>query len=120
MGLPMARRLLDAGHDVSICSRTRNAGVESLAASGATVRESPAALAAGAEIVLTALPTEASVRDVYAAMSEVADRDQLYADHSTVSIKLNQWCAEQARSQGRDPFSTHPCREARPAPTPEP
>ncbi len=100
MGLPMARRLLDAGHDVSICSRTRNAGVELLAANGATVRESPAALAAGAEIVLTALPTEASVRDVYAAMSEVADRDQLYADHSTVSIKLNQWCAEQVAAKG--------------------
>ena len=100
MGLPMARRLLDAGHDVSICSRTRNAGVESLAASGATVRESPAALAAGAEIVLTALPTEASVRDVYAAMSEVADRDQLYADHSTVSVKLNQWCAERLAAKG--------------------
>ncbi len=100
MGLPMAHRLLGAGHEVSICSRTRNAGVESLAEKGATVRESPAALAAGAEMVLTALPTEASVGEVYAAMAEVAYRDQLYVDHSTVSIKLNQWCAAQLAEKG--------------------
>jgi len=100
MGLPMAHRLLSAGHEVSICSRTRNAGVESLVEKGATVRESPAALAAGAEMVLTALPTEVSVREVYAAMAEVAYRDQLYADHSTVSIALNHWCAEELATKG--------------------
>jgi 3-hydroxyisobutyrate dehydrogenase-like beta-hydroxyacid dehydrogenase len=100
MGRPMAQRLLGAGHEVSICSRSRNAGVESLAEQGATIRESPAALAADVEMVLTALPTEASVRDVYASMSEVAHGDQLYADHSTVSVKLNQWCAAQLAAKG--------------------
>jgi len=93
MGLPMARRLLSAGHAVSVHSRTRTAAVDALAQEGAVVRDSPAALAVGAEVVLTALPTEASVRDVYAAMAEVATEGQLYADHSTVSIELNRWCA---------------------------
>ena len=58
------------------------------------MRASPADLAEGAEIILTALPTEDAVTAVFVAMSEVARRDQLYVDHSTVSIKLNRWCAE--------------------------
>jgi 3-hydroxyisobutyrate dehydrogenase-like beta-hydroxyacid dehydrogenase len=94
MGAPIAARLLAGGHDVSICSRSRNAGVDSLVAGGAVAYESPAALAANTETILTALPTEESVRDVYAQMSGVATEGQLYVDHSTVSIGLNRWCAE--------------------------
>lgn len=94
MGTPIATRLLSAGHQVSICSRSRTARVDALEKGGATVRASPADLAEGAEVILTALPTEDAVTAVFAAMSEVARRDQLYVDHSTVSIKLNRWCAE--------------------------
>jgi 3-hydroxyisobutyrate dehydrogenase-like beta-hydroxyacid dehydrogenase len=94
MGAPIATRLLATGHEVSVCSRTKSVRVDSLVDSGAAVYESPAALAAHAETILTALPTEDSVRDVYAQMSEVASEGQLYIDHSTVSIGLNRWCAE--------------------------
>jgi 3-hydroxyisobutyrate dehydrogenase-like beta-hydroxyacid dehydrogenase len=94
MGTPIAARLLAAGHEVSICNRSRNARVESLAESGAVVRASPADLAAHAELILTALPTEDSVRDVYVQMADVAAAGQLYVDHSTVSINLNRWCAD--------------------------
>jgi len=45
-------------------------------------------------VILTALPTEDSVRGVYAQMSDVAAAGQLYVDHSTVSINLNRWCAD--------------------------
>src|SRR6202049_4059262 len=94
MGTPIAGRLLAAGHEVSICNRSRSASVDSLADRGAVVRASPADLAANAEVILTALPTEDSVRDVYAQMSDVAAAGQLYVDHSTVSINLNRWCAD--------------------------
>jgi 3-hydroxyisobutyrate dehydrogenase-like beta-hydroxyacid dehydrogenase len=94
MGAPIAARLLAGGHDVSVCSRSRSARVDSLVESGAVAYESPAALASHAETILTALPTEKSVRDVYAQMSGVATEGQLYVDHSTVSIGLNRWCAE--------------------------
>jgi 3-hydroxyisobutyrate dehydrogenase-like beta-hydroxyacid dehydrogenase len=94
MGTPVAGRLLAAGHDVSICNRSRSARVDSLAERGAVVRASPADLAAHAEVILTALPTEDSVRDVYVQMSDVAAEGQLYVDHSTVSINLNRWCAD--------------------------
>ena len=100
MGTPIATRLLSAGHQVSICSRSRTSRVDALEQGGATVRGSPADLAEGAEVILTALPTEDTVSEVFAAMSEVAHRDQLYADHSTVSIKLNRWCAETLGEKG--------------------
>jgi 3-hydroxyisobutyrate dehydrogenase-like beta-hydroxyacid dehydrogenase len=94
MGTPIAGRLLAADYDVSICSRSRSARVESLVERGAVLRTSPADLATHAEVILTALPTEDSVRDVYAEMSDVAVEGQLYVDHSTVSINLNRWCAD--------------------------
>jgi 3-hydroxyisobutyrate dehydrogenase-like beta-hydroxyacid dehydrogenase len=94
MGAPIAGRLLAAGHDVSVCSRSRSGRVDSLVQSGAVAYESPAALAAHAEAILTALPTENSVRDVYTQLSDVASEDQLYVDHSTVGIGLNRWCSE--------------------------
>jgi len=93
MGAPIAGRLLAAGHDVSICNRSRSARVDLLVERGAVDQASPADLAAHADVVLTTLPTEAVVRDVYAQMSGVALDGQLYVDHSTVSIGLNRWCA---------------------------
>jgi 3-hydroxyisobutyrate dehydrogenase-like beta-hydroxyacid dehydrogenase len=94
MGQPIAARLIAGGHDVSICSRSPSPRVDALVESGATLRASPQDLAAGAEMILTALPTEDSVRDVYAEMATVAVANQLYVDHSTVSIELNRWCAQ--------------------------
>jgi 3-hydroxyisobutyrate dehydrogenase-like beta-hydroxyacid dehydrogenase len=100
MGTPIASRLLGAGHDVSICSRTRSTRVESLAERGATVHALPSDLAGSADMVLTALPTEEAVREVFAAMSEVAHSNQVYVDHSTVGIKLNRSCAEALDRKG--------------------
>jgi 3-hydroxyisobutyrate dehydrogenase-like beta-hydroxyacid dehydrogenase len=93
MGRPIADRLITAGHDVAICNRSDNAAVRSLRERGATVHALPQDLAAGSEVVLTALPTEDAVRQVYAAMSAVAGAGQIYADHSTVSPALNRHCA---------------------------
>lgn len=101
MGEPIAGRLLAAGNnEVSICSRSRNAGVESLIAKGATLRATPQDIAAHADVILTALPTEDTVREVYAQLAGSAVDGQLYVDHSTVSITLNRWCAEQLGAHG--------------------
>src|SRR6202044_2103352 len=94
MGRPIAERLIAAGHEVAICNRSENAAVLSLRDKGATVRPSARELAAGAEFILTALPTEGTVRAVYAEMADVAVAGQIYADHSTVSPALNRHCAE--------------------------
>ncbi len=93
MGRPIAERLIAAGHEVAICNRSENAAVLALRDKGATVRPSPRELAAGSDCILTALPTEDTVRAVYAEMTEVAEAGQIYADHSTVSPALNRHCA---------------------------
>jgi 3-hydroxyisobutyrate dehydrogenase-like beta-hydroxyacid dehydrogenase len=100
MGRPIAERLIAAGHEVAICNRSENDAVRSLRDRGATVQGSPRELAAGAEFILTALPTEDTVRAVYAEMAEVAAAGQIYADHSTVSPALNRHCAEKLASHG--------------------
>lgn len=93
MGRPIAERLIAAGHEVAICNRSENAAVLALRDKGATVRPSPRELAAGSDCILTALPTEDTVRAVYAEMTELAEAGQIYADHSTVSPALNRHCA---------------------------
>jgi 3-hydroxyisobutyrate dehydrogenase-like beta-hydroxyacid dehydrogenase len=100
MGRPIADRLITAGHDVAICNRSENAAVRALRDKGAAVHASPANLAGDSEVVLTALPTEDSVRQVYAAMSTVARAGQIYVDHSTVSPALNRDCAATLATRG--------------------
>jgi 3-hydroxyisobutyrate dehydrogenase-like beta-hydroxyacid dehydrogenase len=100
MGRPIAGRLIAAGQHVAICNRSDNAGVQMLREQGATVHTTPADLAAACEVVLTALPTEDTVRQVYTEMSAVASSGQIYADHSTVSPGLNRHCADILAKQG--------------------
>ena len=62
MGAPMATRLIDAGHDVTVWNRTRQ---RAEAVDGAArVADSPADAAAGAEAAITMLATPDVVRDV--------------------------------------------------------
>ncbi len=61
MGAPMAQNLLKAGHDLTVFNRTA-ARAEPLVAAGAKAASSPAASAAGAELVITMLADDAAVR----------------------------------------------------------
>ena len=54
MGYPMARRLCEAGHAVSVWNRTR-AKAEGLAEYGARIHDTPTAAVQGAEFVITML-----------------------------------------------------------------
>jgi 3-hydroxyisobutyrate dehydrogenase-like beta-hydroxyacid dehydrogenase len=63
MGLPMARRLLEAGHDLLVWNRTASKA-EPLIERGAVGAESPAAAARGAEGVFTMLADPAALEDV--------------------------------------------------------
>jgi 3-hydroxyisobutyrate dehydrogenase/2-hydroxy-3-oxopropionate reductase len=101
MGRPMTQRLLAAGHTVHVFNRSRGA-VDALAAEGATAAESAAQVAQRAEVIMTALPTPASVQSVYAEIAGEARQGQVYIDHSTVSPGLNRQCAEQLAAHGAD------------------
>jgi 3-hydroxyisobutyrate dehydrogenase/2-hydroxy-3-oxopropionate reductase len=93
MGKPMVRRLLAAGYTVHVHNRSPQA-VEELVVDGAKDAQSAAGVAERADIVLTALPTPDTVEHVYKEVGTAARPDQIYVDHSTVSLGLNRSCAE--------------------------
>lgn len=63
MGSRMARNLIKAGFEVAVWNRTREKA-EALAREGATVKESPAAVAAGADVVVTMVADPAALAHV--------------------------------------------------------
>ena len=63
MGTPMARRLLGAGHDITVWNRTRSRA-EPLADAGAKIADTPATAVADAEFAITMLSTPNVVEDV--------------------------------------------------------
>lgn len=63
MGQAMARRLLAAGHELTVYNRTRSKA-DGLARDGAAVAESIAALCADREVVITMLADDAAVQEV--------------------------------------------------------
>jgi len=64
MGLPMARRVLSAGHTMYTTFHRRREPAEELRAMGATVLATPAEVAAAAEVVITILPADAELKEV--------------------------------------------------------
>jgi 3-hydroxyisobutyrate dehydrogenase/2-hydroxy-3-oxopropionate reductase len=99
MGEPMVRRLLAAGHEVTVNNRTREAA-ERLTEGGATMVGSAAEAAEHAEVVLTALPTPGSDEQVYSDLAGVATDGQVYVDHATVGPDLNRRCAAMLDAAG--------------------
>jgi 3-hydroxyisobutyrate dehydrogenase-like beta-hydroxyacid dehydrogenase len=87
MGAPMARHLLNAGHDVTVHNRTRERELP-LAAAGAARAASPAEAAANAEAVLTCVSDTPDLEQVLFGAGGVADglpRGGVVVDCSTVS-----------------------------------
>jgi 3-hydroxyisobutyrate dehydrogenase-like beta-hydroxyacid dehydrogenase len=64
MGLPMAKRVLGAGYDTCTTYRRRQEPARELAALGATVLESPAAIARSADVIVTVLPADRELKEV--------------------------------------------------------
>src|SRR5439155_23021228 len=63
MGLPIARNLLKAGHDLTVYNRTRSRA-EDLRTSGMEIADSPAAASLGAAAVMTMLADDRAVEQV--------------------------------------------------------
>ena len=87
MGAPMARRLLDAGHSVTVHNRTRGKE-EPLAEAGATRAANPAEAARGAELVLTIVSDTADVQAVVlgdGGAAEAMAEGSVLVDMSTIS-----------------------------------
>jgi 3-hydroxyisobutyrate dehydrogenase-like beta-hydroxyacid dehydrogenase len=79
MGTPMAARLLEAGHDLTVWNRT-GAKTEPLVAQGAAAAASPAEAVAGADAVITMLADPPALEQV------------LFADDGVVgALRPGQW-----------------------------
>ena len=86
MGAPMARRLLQAGHQLTVWDRTVD-HAKPLAAEGAAAAGSPAQASAAAEFVITMLSTPDALQDVVLGENGLAralGSGQMYIDMSTV------------------------------------
>ncbi len=90
MGAPMARHLIDAGHDVTVWNRTPAAG-DPLVAAGARRGDTVAAVADASPIVACCLPNGAVVEDVltradgvFAGWRGAGTAGGIVIDHSTI------------------------------------
>ena len=86
MGAPMARRLLGAGHHVTVWNRSPEKA-QVLAQAGAVPAADPAQAVAGAEVVFTMLADGAAVADVLFArgVADAMSRDAVLVDTSSIA-----------------------------------
>jgi len=102
MGGAMAARLMEVGHQVTVWNRTA-AKTAPLAEAGAKVADSPAAVAAASEAVITILTDGAAIDAVYHGPSGLLSGDvtgKLFIEMSTVPPSVETTLAPQVRAKG--------------------
>jgi 3-hydroxyisobutyrate dehydrogenase-like beta-hydroxyacid dehydrogenase len=90
MGRGMARNLLKAGHEITVCNRTRSR-TEEFARQGAKVAGSPAE-AAACEIIITMLADDRALEEVLLGHGDLLARlgpEQIHVSMSTISVELS-------------------------------
>src|SRR3954447_902303 len=85
MGAPMARHLVEGGHDVAVWNRTAEKA-RPLGELGARVAADPADAMAGVEVVVTMLTDGAAVEDVMRDAAPAAPDGTTWWQASTVGI----------------------------------
>ncbi len=99
MGAPMARRLLKAGHRVTVYNRSPEKA-QRLAADGASVSADPAHAAAGADAVFIMVPDTPDVEAVAARIEPALKKGQLVIDMSTISPNSERATAKRMSALG--------------------
>ena len=102
MGKPMARNLIEAGHDLVLYSRTR-ASVEEVARDGGTAAGSSREVAERADTVILVLPDSPQVREVLDGDDGLlagARSGSLIVDMSTISPVVTREIAEECGARG--------------------
>jgi 3-hydroxyisobutyrate dehydrogenase-like beta-hydroxyacid dehydrogenase len=105
MGAPMARCLIDAGHQLTVYD-VRPDATAALCARGARSAEDPAAVASGSEVVFTSLPGPAEVEntalDPETGILIALQEGGAYIDMTTNSPSVARRVAEACRVRGVD------------------
>ncbi len=103
MGRPMARNLMQAGHELVLYNRTRQKAEELAKEGGAGVAESPKEVAESSDVIVTMLPGPPEVEEVVTGedgLLEGAGEGSLIVDMSTSSPVLARELARTARERG--------------------
>jgi 2-hydroxy-3-oxopropionate reductase len=103
MGRPMAKNLIDAGHELILYNRTTEKAEELAGEGGAEVAASPGEVAAQSDVTITMLPDSPQVEEVVAGEGGVLDGIQqgsLLVDMSTISPVVTEELSEKARERG--------------------
>ncbi len=96
MGAPMAGRVFEAGHDLTVWNRTPGRA-DPLVARGATAATTPAEAARDAEVVVTMLADPAALDDVIDGFAGSIGQDAVLVDMSTVGPTAIRSVAERLR-----------------------
>jgi 3-hydroxyisobutyrate dehydrogenase len=102
MGAPIAARLMEVGHQVTVWNRTPDK-TKPLAEAGATVAKTPAELASAVETVITILTDGAAIEAVYNGPSGLLSGDvkgKLFIEMSTVAPKVELGLTPKVRAKG--------------------
>lgn len=102
MGKPMAKNLMDAGHELIVFNRTREKA-EELAGDGATVAGSPREVAERSDVVITMLPDSPQVEEVLTGEDGVLEgvkEGALVVDMSTISPVVTEELAAKVKEKG--------------------
>jgi 3-hydroxyisobutyrate dehydrogenase-like beta-hydroxyacid dehydrogenase len=83
MGLPMTRHLIEAGHEVSVASRSRGP-IDAAVAAGAIEGDGPRGVVDASEITLVCVPNSPEVIEVVDAALPALGADKVLVDCSTI------------------------------------
>jgi len=99
MGLPMTRHLLDAGHDVTVASRSPGP-VDAAVAAGAVRGDGPRGVVAASEITFLCVPNSPEVVDVIDAALDVVGPGKTIVDTSTIDPDVERAQHERVNATG--------------------
>jgi len=102
MGKPMAKNLIEAGHELVVYNRTPKKA-EELAGAGAVVAASPREVAEQSDVVVTMLPDSPQVEEVLVGEEGVfkgVKEGALIVDMSTISPVITEELAARAKEKG--------------------
>lgn len=99
MGLPMTRHIIDAGHDVTVSSRSR-VPIDMAVAAGAADGGTPDGVVRSSEVTIVCVPRSADVVGVIDAAAPVLDDGKIIVDTSTIDPDVECTQHERVRATG--------------------
>ena len=99
MGLPMTRHLVDAGHDVTVASRSRGP-IEEALAFGAREGAGPRGVVEASEITILCVPNSPEVVEVVDAALPVLGAGKIIVDTSTIDPEVERAQHERVSATG--------------------